>query len=124
MRDLAINQVDMYYALYVDNVPILDADGNETGEYTSGYEKPVHTKARISANKGNSKVEAFGITTDYDRTISTVKKLPMDETSILWVDTMPVLEADGTTKTPNDYTVKKRAPDLNQNLWAIKKVVK
>lgn len=130
MRDLKRNQVKMYYALYSDKIPMLDADGNDTGEFTKGYMNPVMFKARISANKGDSTVEAFGVTTDYDRTISTVQKLPIIETSILWVDRLPELNVDGTLKidldgkqlTPHDYIVKKCAPDLNQNVWAVKKI--
>jgi hypothetical protein len=131
MRDLKRNQVKMFYALYYDKIPVLDPEGNETGETKSGYGNPVPFKARVSANKGNSEVEAFGITTDYDRTISTVEKLPIVETSVLWVDRMPELNADGSLVigddgnpiTPYDYKVIKVAPDLNQNSWAIKKVV-
>jgi len=56
--------------------------------------------------------------------ISTTDTLPLTETSVLWIDTLPVLNEDGSTATPNDYKVTKVAPDLNQHQYAIKKVVK
>ena len=34
-RDLKKNQISMYYALYSTNIPVLDADGNDTRETIS-----------------------------------------------------------------------------------------
>lgn len=39
----------------------------------------------------------------YDKTISTVQKLPIDEYSKLFIDVVPVLNEDGSTDTEPDY---------------------
>ena len=49
-------------------------------------------------------------------------KFPIDEYSILWVDSMPEVKEDGTTDTPHDYVVKKVARSLNSVSIAISKV--
>jgi hypothetical protein len=123
MRSLERNKQTIYYALYDDKIPVLDEYGNDTGQTQPGYHNPVKLRARVSPNKGEANTEAFGLTADYDRVISTTDTLPLTETSILWVDTIPLLENDGSTKTPHDYAVKKVAPDLNNHQYAIKKVV-
>jgi hypothetical protein len=123
MRSLERNKKTLYYALYDEEIPVKDECGNETGETTAGYHNPVKIRARITPNKGNASEEAFGITTDYDRVIISTKKLPLTETSIAWVDTMPVIEQDGSTKTPHDFKVVKIAPDINVHQYAIKKIV-
>ena len=123
MRSMERNKIELWYSLYSNKAPILNELGQETGEYTSGYLNPVKTKARVSPNRGESQVEAFGIMIDYDRTIVTTDNLPLDEKSIVWIETTPELEEDGSTATPYDYDVKKVAKDLNVNQFAIKKRV-
>lgn len=123
MRSLERNKKTLYYALYDEEIPVKDECGNETGETTSGYGKPVKIRARVTPNKGNASEEAFGITTDYDRVIISTKELPITETSIAWVDTMPVIKEDGSTDTPHDFKVVKIAPDINTHQYAIKKIV-
>jgi hypothetical protein len=124
MRSLERNKVNLYYALYKGMAPVLDENGNDTGQTAPSYYNPVKIRARVSPNKGEANTEAFGLTADYDRVISTTDTLPLTETSVLWIDTLPVLETDGTTKTPFDYKVTKVAPDINQHQYAVKKVVK
>ena len=46
----------------------------------------------------------------------------IDEYAIMWIDVMPILEADGTTKTPHDYVVKQVARSLNSVSIAVAKV--
>lgn len=123
MRSLERNKINLYYALYSDKIPVLDEFGNDTGQTTTGYQNPVKTRQRVSPNKGNSTEEAFGLAADYDRVIITTDTLPLTETSVLWIDTLPVIKEDGSTDTPHDYKVTKVAPDLNVKQYAIKKVV-
>ena len=124
MRSLERNKKTLYYALYDEEIPVTDEYGNDTGQTAPGYYNPVKIRARVTPNKGNASEEAFGITTDYDRVIISTKELPITETSIAWVDTMPVIEQDGSTKTPHDFKVVKIAPDINVHQYAIKKVTK
>ncbi len=122
MRSMERNKQNIYYALYQDQVPILDEDGNETGDYKTGYSNPLPFRIRVSPNKGESENNAFGKSLDYDRVMYTSDhSFPIDEFSILWVDTMPEIKEDGSTDTPHDYTVKRQAKDLNEWLFAIKK---
>ena len=123
MRSLERNKQTAYYALYDAKIPVLDEYLNDTGQFTSGYHNPVKFKARVSPNKGESNTEAFGIMTDYDRAILTTDNLPIMETSILWIGTMPVIAVNGSTVTPHDYKVVKVAPDINVKQYAVKKVV-
>jgi hypothetical protein len=124
MRSLERNKITVYYALYIDRIPVLDEWGNETGQFQSGFSNPVKIKIRVSPNKGESQSQAFGLSLDYDRTMLTTDSLPIDEQSVLWIDTLPVIENDGSTATPFDYTIKRVAKDINQFQYAVKKVVK
>ena len=123
MRSLKRNEQTFYYALYGEEVEEIDEEGNYTGETTIGYGNPVKAKANISASRGEASTEQFGISLDYDKIVCSCDvTLPIDETTILWVDTMPVLDENGATKTKHDYTVKKVARSLNSVQYAIKKV--
>ena len=65
----------------------------------------------------------FGESESYDKVIVLDNlKSPINEYSILWVDTLPHLNDDGTTDTPHDYIVKKVARSLNSVSIAISKV--
>lgn len=123
MRSLKRNRQTFYYALYGTEVEEVDDEGNYTGEITIGYENPVKAAGNISASRGEASTEQFGISLDYDKIVcSCDMALPIDETTILWVDTTPILDEDGATKTKHDYIVKKVAKSLNSVQYAIKKV--
>lgn len=123
MRSLKRNEQTFYYALYGEEVEEIDEEGNYTGESTIGYGNPVKAKANISASRGEASNEQFGVSLEYDKIIcSCDMELPIEETSILWVDTKPVLDENGATKTKHDYIVKKVAKSLNSVQYAIKKV--
>lgn len=123
MRSLKRNEIAFHYALYGAEVEEVDEEGNFTGEMTIGYENPVKADANISASRGEASTEQFGISLDYDKIVcSCDMALPIDETTILWVDIKPVLDEYGATKTKHDYIVKKVAKSLNSVQYAIKKV--
>lgn len=60
MRGLERNKQDFWYAQYAEKIPIYDDDGYETGDYNTGYSKPVKAKANISSGKGSSQEAVFG----------------------------------------------------------------
>ena len=129
MRSLEINKMTVWYALYSGKVPVLDSEGNETGEYTSGYGLPVKTKIRVSPNKGETNSQFFGASLDYDSTMITNDVLPIDEFSILWVGKNPKLTdgtyplgTNGNQITGHTHTVVRVAKDINVAQYAIKKV--
>ncbi len=122
MRDLKRNQQKIYYCLFLGSVPETDEDGNETGSNVSKYSNPVRLDTCVSATKGDSQANAFGISLDYDKTMSiSDTSVPIDEFTRLFVDSMPILNEDGSTDSEPDYIVKKVAKSLNGILYAIKK---
>ena len=116
MRELERNKRTIYYALFDKNEPILDEDGNYTGEEQPTYLPPVKLRINVSPALGESATRQFGEVVDYDRTLVTCDTtLPIDERTVFWID-----ETD-TTKS-FDYTVKKVAKSLNSLQIAVKKV--
>ena len=131
MRCMQRNKVVFYYALFSKRVPIVDEYGNDTGEYDVQHGNPVKSSANISAAKGETQTRQFGENVSYDKVIAMDNDAPpIDEYSILWIDTMPELNADGSlavdsegmVKTPHDYIVKKVAKSLNSVSYAVSKV--
>jgi len=131
MRCMQRNKVVFYYALFSERVPIVDEYGNDTGEYDVRHGNPVKSSANISAAKGETQTRQFGENVSYDKVIAMDNDAPpIDEYSILWIDTMPELNADGSlavdsegkVKTPHDYIVKKVAKSLNSVSYAVSKV--
>ena len=84
LKDLRLNQVPFYYQTYDGTVDEVDEDGNLTGESIPKYSNPVRVLARVSPNSGNAEDSPFGKDIVYDKTISTVQKLPIDEYSKLY----------------------------------------
>ena len=121
MRCLRRNKTRFAYALFESATPHYDEYGNLTYEHDVTYGKPVFAKANISQARNADMVQLFGTDVNYDKTI-VIEKTPIDENAVLWVDTLPVLKADGTTDTPHDYIVRRIARSLNSVTIAIAKV--
>lgn len=129
MRSMEINKTTVFYALYTGKQPILDDEGYETGEYTSGYALPVQIRIRVSPNRGEATNQFFGTLLDYDSTMVTTDNLPIDEYSIIWIGKAPELsngvypvDLDGNLITGHTHTVVRVAKDINVTQYAIKKV--
>ena len=123
MRTLNRNKICIYYANYIGKTPLKDEYGNLTGEYEIKYDRPFAVRANVSAARGESTTRQFGEDVRYDRIIVLDNPaFPIAESSILWIDTPPVIAEDGTTKTPHDYIVKQVAPSLNSVSIAVSKV--
>jgi hypothetical protein len=117
------NKSKFYYASYIDETEIIDEYGNGTGEYEISYSNPKECKGNVSAAQGEIQSRQFGESESYDKVIVLDdRNAPIDEHSILWVDTLPCLNDDGTTDTPHDYVCKRIARSLNGVSIAIKKV--
>ena len=125
MRLCERNLTNIYYATFKEEVPILDDDYNETGDYKITYNNPEKKAMNVSAARGVSDVELFGVSLDYEKVAMTGDmSCPIDETTALWVDVVPTIKEDGSTDTPYDYEVVKVAKSLNYIAYAIKKVKK
>ena len=123
MRCMVRNKSKFYYASYIGETEIIDEYGNATGEYKVSYSKPTRCFSNISAAQGEMQSRQFGVSESYDKVIVLDDiHAPIDEHSILWVDTLPELNEDGTTDTPYDYIVKRVARSLNGMSIAIQKV--
>ncbi len=123
MRCMVRNKTKIYYASYIGETEIADEYGNITGEYTLAYGKPTKTFGNVSAAQGEMQSRQFGESESYDKVIVLDDiDTPINEYSILWVDTLPHLNEDGSTETSHDYVVKKVARSLNGVAIAISKV--
>ena len=131
MRTMELNKSNFYYALYKDKFAKTDKYGNTTGEYEIVRENPVKFSANISAAKGETSTMLFGESESYDKTIVMgTDAPPINEYTVLWVDTTPLVDDkgtlvtndDGEIVTPYDYIVKKVAKSLNSVSIAISKV--
>lgn len=131
MRCMVRNKSYFYYALYDGQTELKDEYGNATGQYDISYADPVKTLGNVSAAQGEIQSRQFGDSETYDKVIVLDNpSTPIDEYSILWVDTVPeltedghlVLDGKGEVKTPHDYIVKKVARSLNGVSIAISKV--
>lgn len=141
MRSLKKNKQKLWYSTYADQIIIYekDEDGNikyiDDGEGNqipieigtkAGYSSPVIFYANISAAKGISDSEVFGVSLDYTKTISTTDiTLPISETSLIWFETEPAISNDGTVdENTADYFVVAVARSLNNVVYAIKRRAK
>lgn len=132
MKCIGRNKSRFFYSLYEGKEPITDEYGNNTGEYNVIHGKPIEFMANISAAKGETTTRQFGESESYDKVIVMDNDAPpIDEYTILWVDTVPQVDEDGNLATnddgeviiPHDYIVKKVAKSLNSVSIAISKVV-
>lgn len=123
MKTLLRNKTKLYFALYKDKTPIVDDYGNDTGEYKRNYSNPIECYANISPAKGETQTRQFGEAETYDKIIVIDNDFPLiDEYSILWIDTLPKIEENGSTNTPYDYQINKIAKSINSISIAVTKV--
>ena len=122
MFDLPENQREFYYQTYVESIEAVDDEGYLTGEDDSYYSNPIRAKAMISENTADASETPFGKDLVYDKMISTVQDLPINEFSKLYIDVVPVFNEDGSTDTEPDYEVVKVAKGIYQKVWAIRRI--
>ncbi len=131
MRALRRNKQPLWYALYSGKTEIIDEYGNRTGQFTLKYGKPTRTEANISPASGETSIAQFGENERYDKVLVFAGvDIPIDEYSVLWIDSEPILDAygelqkeqDGDVLTPHDYLVKRVAKSLNSTAYAVNKV--
>ena len=117
MRCLARNKITFFYALHDGQTELMDEYGNVTGQYKVSYTAPIRMTGNVSAAQGEMQSRQFGESETYDKVIVLDNpNVPIDEYSILWVDSLPYDDV------PHDYVVKKVARSLNSVSIAISKV--
>lgn len=115
MRTLLRNRQEFWFARYTGKYPILDADGNDTGEYGTTHSDPVRALGNIDPAVGVRFAAAWGSGASYDhRVIPEDPNLPIREGDYVWVGVSP----DG----PHNYQVTTIGKSLNFLLLNIKKV--
>jgi hypothetical protein len=125
MIGLEANEQDFYYALFQGTTMGVSKVGYRDGEKTEVYGNPVLMSASISAATGASNMEMFGNLEGYSKVIITHDMdCPIVETTALWVDALPEVDAEGKATKPHDYVVKRIAKSLNVIAYAIAKVNK
>lgn len=113
MRSLRKNQRTLFYALYEGKNPILDENGDYTGESTDVYSLPRKVKLNLSSGKGSARKDLFGMNIDFDRTLSTTDfSLNIVENSLIWYETEPIYLKNGSVDTDSaDYVVSSKPLD-------------
>jgi hypothetical protein len=115
MRNLSRNESTIYYALYRTDEEAVDADGLYTGVIVPAYESPVPIRASVSAARGTSDVDLFGVNISYTKTVIVDDmSCPIDEHSRLWID--------ASTDAPHNYEVVMVAKSLNHIAYAVQRV--
>ncbi|MDD6566987.1 MAG: hypothetical protein PUF11_09435 [Parafannyhessea umbonata] len=122
MRLLARNRRKVWYCLYQGRNPILDADGDDTGEVAVTYSEPVALLANVTAASGDAAQEQFGVGIKYDKVLQVAgTSCPIDEHSLLFVDTEPPADFDA-ANVPADYAVTRVSKSLNSTSIAVSRV--
>lgn len=117
MRDLKRNQRTIWFASRVDEKPVIDEYGFETGEIEPVYTPPKQMRVNISSAYGEEISKAFGNFTDYNRVICVSdSSCPMDEQSVVWFESVP-----GDQSFYNNIVVRK-ADSKNGILYALRSV--
>lgn len=142
MRNLKKNKQELWYSTYADQITLYKRDENGEIEYMddgegnqipieigtkAGYNSPVLFCANISMSGGEVNQAEYGFDVgSYEAVIVTTdKSLPIDELSLIWHDTEPTINVDGTVdETTADYSVIAVKPSLNSVKYLLKKVVK
>ena len=115
MKALARNKRTLYYALPLGLVDEVDENDLYTGVQVPSYTEPKELRLNISPASGQTVLEWFGVSEQYDKVLVTDDlNCPITELSILWVDAEPT--------EPHDYLVRRVARSLNSVVIGIMKV--
>ena len=122
LKDLKANQVPFYYQNPGKVIEERDEDGYLTGQKIKTGGEIVKAYARISPNTADYVNAPFGKDLVYDKMISTVQDLPIDEQTKLFIDSVPKYDFNGDTESEPDYEVVRVAKDMHQKCWAIRRI--
>lgn len=139
MRDCEKNLISMKYATYSDKITIYVRDDNGNIIYddidgekiprvaseTAGYDLPVMFEAEF-AMSGEAQLVEYGVSNGrYEAVVSTTNKsLPIDEKSLIWKDSEPIINNDVVDIDSADYSVYAKKPSLNEVKFLLQKKTK
>lgn len=110
----------IYYALY-SGLTEATQDGLYTGEMVTSYASPVAICASVSAARGTSDIDLFGVNISYSKAVIVDDmSCPIDEHSRLWIGRQPT-DAN-LLDVPHNYEVVAVAKSLNHITYAVKEV--
>lgn len=141
MRSLKKNQQNLWYSTYADqiteyyrdsggNIIYDEIDGNlipRIKNERAGYNNPVSFYANISMSGGEANQAEYGYDLgSYEAVlVTTDKTLPLDELSLIWHTTEPLIGSDGIVdESTADYSVIAVKQSLNSVKYLLKKVAK
>jgi len=124
MRTLEINETKLWYSLYTDSEPILDDNGDETGQYGTSYSDPVSFNAYLSAARGNAQDDVFGKELDYTKSMITCEELEINEYSLIFISEPELEEGETLKQNMADYSVVQVAKSINSTAYALRVVSK
>lgn len=124
------NKRTIYVRLNEGEEAIQDSNGYLTGATRIVYGRPI--KLRMNVSEAKSRMDRLGSTTyidpyglelGYNKVLVTCDMgCPIQEDSVLYIDRMPVLDANGDTDTPWDYILVQIKKSLNNIQYAVKRV--
>lgn len=112
MRTMLRDRQAFYYASLVS--ADIGTSGGMYTELTYEYDNPTEAKAVITAANGEAETQLFGADERYDKVVTlNPGEDYLEVGSVLWVDTLPVINEDESTDTPYDYVVVKVGKSLS-----------
>lgn len=147
MRTLNKNKQVMYYALHLDSKTIYKLDDygkpivsyidrttepetiyyEELAQLEDCYDAPNRFKACIVFSGGSASDVEYGVNTESYQAVLIADKdeVPIDETSLIWVQTEPQVDEYGNAiPSSADYRVIKVNHSLNSDKYILSKVTK
>lgn len=117
MRLCNRNKQSIWYANYISETILYDADENENGVQVN-YSNPVEAHWNVGMVRSDIEVEMFGVKAiDAIRVVAEKEGFPLTDTSVLWWGITPVLKTGGTTDTKYNYVVSGIRPSLNEMVF-------
>ena len=120
MTSLERDKKSFYYCKCNGETDVVDESGYLTGEKSITYGEATMVSGVFSMASGNSQMEMFGVDINYDRTVTIVGDLEIDETCVLFVDKAPEYDTDNSPL--YDYVVKRVSKTQNYTFLAIARV--
>ncbi len=123
MVSLYENRQTVWYAEYLGEEDMYDADGYKTGEKQKSYTTPQPFLIYVAPSVGDTIWMPFGLSKNYTNVMSTMDKTcPITEDSVLWIGISPFNEDGTRNDKEHNYIVVRRAEGLNSILFAVDRV--